>query len=187
MASLYYPFICKVHGFCKIDDYNVNLVLAYVEGGDLSRYLLRATEPLPLELQLKFALSAAQAVNYLHDCDPPLLHRDIKSHNLLVQGESLLLADFGIATTQPNNTVVGTLNWSAPETLQERPLWTDKADIYSLGMTFYEIVTRKQPLEDEVDFFRLARRVREGERPTDIPDSCPQVCNNTKFILNFIN
>ncbi len=69
---------------------------------------------------------------------------------------------------------VGTYRWSAPETLRGKSsVWTEKADIYSLGMVFYEIASREIPFrgEHELD---IVEDIKSGKRPT-IPSECPKV------------
>lgn len=110
-------------------------------------------------------------MNYLHSKEYPIIHRDIKSLNLLVSKDwkTVKLADFGTAKAKKFSSIhgsidgnpsihncftfsnllkVGTYRWAAPETRQKKPVWTEKADIYSLGMTFFEIASREVPFAD---------------------------------------
>jgi serine/threonine protein kinase len=107
----------------------------------------------------------------------PILHRDITSFNFLVQDNSkLLLTDFGnakdcVKSVYTNTT--GTLQWSAPEIWDEIPKWSDKADIYSLGMVFFEIVSCEIPFETDKNIFQIGKKIQQGIRPK-IPSSCPK-------------
>lgn len=173
-AALHHKCISRVYGYCQVTDDDLWLVLEYVEGGDLHKHLAKG--PLPWRVQIKFALDAARAVNYLHTRSPPILHRDLKAQNFLVQGDSLLLTDFGMAKIQAEiSNTNSTCNWSAPEVLNENAKWSNKSDIYSLGMVFYEITAQVMPYADEVDNFAIIRLIKSGNRPA-IPSTCPKVC-----------
>lgn len=175
MAELRHENICQVYGLNVIDGVAVQLVLEYVSGGDLKN-LLRSSVPLPWPTRMKFIHQACIAVNYIHARRPSIIHRDIKAENFLVKnGTHLLLSDFRIAKFKDNvgNTSTGTRNWSTPEILQASPQWGEAADIYSLGMTIWEIAARKIPFEG-VDVFALQELVHSGQRP-QIPNDCPQV------------
>ncbi len=77
-------------------------------------------------------------MNYLHTYSPPIIHRDLKSGNLLVDGYyHVKVADFGLAKfqtdqTEKNKTFCGTLLWTAPEVFSGNG-YTEKADIYSFS------------------------------------------------------
>jgi eukaryotic-like serine/threonine-protein kinase len=184
MSDIKFHHICQVFGGCVINIDEVWLVLEFAEGGDLLA-LLTKFGPLPWETQLSFAIQATKAVNYLHSQSPPILHRDIKACNFLITEKSkLLLTDFGKAKkfVQTHSATVGTLNWSAPEILKAEPEWTDKTDIYSLGMVFFEIVSCEVPFQTESNWFRIANKIKAGIRPS-IPTSCPKACtlHNAKY------
>lgn len=180
MSSLRFQNICQVHGGCVVSDMEVWLVLEYVEGGNLHDFLISSSSPLPYSLQISLSLQAAKALNYLHSGPAPLLHRDIKSLNFLMNtnAEKLLLTDFGLSqvkdTIPKNCTTIGTLRWAAPEVLEDLPHWSEKADIFGLGMVFYEIVSQDIPYKNEKSFFSIEKKIRENIRPA-IPDDCPQV------------
>jgi serine/threonine protein kinase len=178
MASLRFQHICQVHGGCVINDKEVWLVLEFVEGGNLQDFLSNFGGPLPHDLQLSFFLQAAKAINYLHASpSSPILHRDIKSPNFLVRDKSkLLLTDFGMSKATEltsQTTTIGTLRWAAPEVLSCNSNWSEKADVYSLGMVFFEIVSREIPFQGDENFLHIAKGIKKGTRP-NIPDSCPK-------------
>jgi serine/threonine protein kinase len=87
---------------------------------------------------------------YLHRQKPPIMHRDMKSLNILVdENFHVKLADFGLSFDKNNNlnTRMGTLNWVAPEILEGSTVYDEKADIYSFGLVLWEILTGKTPFE----------------------------------------
>lgn len=168
-------YFCCVHGYCIVSDETVWLVLERAAGDMLN---LRA--PLfsqPIVEQISVLLEFARPVAYLHN-HSHVVHRDIKPQNFLyvVKRGLVVLADFGHAK---DLAIVGnsetTINYSAPEVLGETKLWTQKADIYSLGMSFYYFISGRIPFEDEQDPEALARKIISGERPM-LPAETPEAC-----------
>jgi len=119
----------------------------------------------PNELILRVASGAARGIAYLHSRNPPILHRDLKSANLLLDASfHVKIADFGLSTivqqgndTSPLTQNCGTVQWMAPEVLQyssENPLLGDNnnpygppADVYSFAIILWELVTQECPFE----------------------------------------
>ena len=95
--------------------------------------------------QVSILLDTARGVNYLHRCSPPLLHRDLKSLNLLLdQHLQCKICDFGLATVQQNDlSVVGSLYWTAPEVLRGEGA-TVASDTYSFGIVMWEVFSGAQ-------------------------------------------
>lgn len=181
MYNLHHKHICSIYGY-SINTIvsttpDVKLVMKYVAGGSLEQFLERNPNLSYYEI-IRYCLQAARAVNYLHShCTDnhhdPILHRDLKSANVLVDGErneksQLLLTDFGESNfqSQVTNTSTGTLSFRAPETLGENPTWSEKADIYSLGMLFYEIGTSQRPYRDiEGNSHKLFNKIKARNLP----------------------
>lgn len=98
------------------------------------------------------ALDIARGVNYLHHCCPPIVHRDLKSSNLLVDKSwNVKVGDFGLSrlkygTFLETITGKGTPQWMAPEVLRNEPS-DEKSDVYSYGVVLWELVTEKIPWE----------------------------------------
>jgi serine/threonine protein kinase len=93
------------------------------------------------------ALDAARGMLYLHSFQPPLIHRDLKSHNILVTEDwSLKICDFGVARVRAESRnmtgLQGTCAWMAPEVFQSG-LYSELADVFSFGIIMYEIISRK--------------------------------------------
>lgn len=108
--------------------------------------------------RLKIASGAAQGLAYLHkDCKPQVVHRDVKSCNILLDGDMVAhVADFGIAKNiQPARThtsthVLGTIGYIDPEYAQTSRL-NDKSDVYSFGIVLLELLSNKKAVDDEVN------------------------------------
>lgn len=101
--------------------------------------------------RLRFALQAAKGMNYLHELEPPVIHRDLKSENLLIdENMNCKVADFGICTfkcsTDYTMTSVGTPIYMAPEIIcKTSRAYTTKVDVYSFGILLVEMYTGIRP------------------------------------------
>lgn len=152
MARLTHPHIVMIFDFGETSDY-FYFLMEYVDGVNLRQALqdgaLRPDDALAIVPQI------CEALQYAHD--QGIVHRDIKPENVLLDRRGQVkIADFGLAKLlrQPGSDwsltgtgqVVGTLHYMAPEQI-ERPLSVDhRADIYSLGVVFYELLTGELPL-----------------------------------------
>ncbi|XP_038713142.1 probable receptor-like protein kinase At1g80640 [Tripterygium wilfordii] len=103
-------------------------------------------------LRLKIVIDVARGLEYLHEhCNPPVVHRDLKSSNVLLDFNfNAKLSDFGLAVTvgtqNKNIKLSGTLGYVAPEYLLEGKL-TDKSDVYAFGVVLLELLTGRKPVE----------------------------------------
>ncbi|HJT76857.1 MAG TPA: serine/threonine-protein kinase, partial [Gemmataceae bacterium] len=152
LARLSHPHIVAVHDFGQADGLYYFL-MEYVDGVNL-RQLLEAG-PLEPRQALLIVPQICDALHYAHG--EGVVHRDIKPENILLDRKGRVkIADFGLAkllgrgpadfTLTSSRQVMGTLHYMAPEQM-ERPLEVDhRADIYSLGVVFYEMLTGELPL-----------------------------------------
>ena len=122
-------------------------------------------------------IQATEAIAALHNAPSPILHKDIKSSNFLVQNNSkLFLTEFGHSKykihEKPASFATGISRWSAPEILAiDPPLWTEKADIFSLGMVLYEIVAKVIPYREEPNINTILDHKKRGILPKFPSDS----------------
>ncbi|MCO5548481.1 hypothetical protein L7F22_001940 [Adiantum nelumboides] len=150
--------------------------------------------PFPLLIAVDLMLQIAKGMEYLHSLH--IMHRDLKSHNLLVRNHGsgddaqsndrmrVKVADFGMSKAKYTSSKytslhTGTTYWRAPEVFKvdgkggTQRRYTKKADVYSFAMVCYEILTSKVPFDDGGKLSKLHKRLLRGERPI-LPTSCPQ-------------
>ncbi|XP_010543468.1 PREDICTED: serine/threonine-protein kinase CTR1-like isoform X2 [Tarenaya hassleriana] len=131
---------------------NLSIVTEYLSRGSLYRLLHKsgAREQLDERRRLSMAYDVAKGMNYLHNRNPPIVHRDLKSPNLLVDKKyTVKVCDFGLSrlkasTFLSSKSAAGTPEWMAPEVLRDEPS-NEKSDVYSFGVILWEIATMQQP------------------------------------------
>ena len=117
------------------------LVTEFCENGNLFQFLHGKDAPDLEDIErLNLALEIAQGINYLHSFNPPILHRDLKSLNILLDKNYVAkIADFGSAKLRDEHMTKqrGTFQWMAPEVITNEH-YTEKADVYSFGIILWE-------------------------------------------------
>ncbi|GMF31687.1 unnamed protein product [Phytophthora lilii] len=127
-------------------------VMEYMDGGDLRTLLNLYKEqhhPIGFDCaKIKIALHVAHALAYLHYFDVPIIHRDLKSNNILLNQElGAKLTDFGVSRERvvgPMTAEVGTSLWMAPEVMIGNP-YDEKADMFSFGVVLSELSMHSLP------------------------------------------
>lgn len=150
-AGLIHPNIVTVYDTGEEDGTHY-IIMEYIDGKQVKE-LIRERGPLPVEMALDIAKQVGQALGYAHRRD--IVHRDIKPHNMMLSADGRVrVTDFGIAkaTSQAgitqDGTVLGTVQYIAPE--QARGELADaQSDIYSLGISLYEMITGFQPFHGD--------------------------------------
>ncbi|CAH8379519.1 unnamed protein product [Eruca vesicaria subsp. sativa] len=131
---------------------NLSIVTEYLSRGSLFRLLHKsgAREQLDERRRLSMAYDVAKGMNYLHNRNPPIVHRDLKSPNLLVDKKyTVKVCDFGLSrlkasTFLSSKSAAGTPEWMAPEVLRDEQS-NEKSDVYSFGVILWELTTLQQP------------------------------------------
>ncbi|XP_015899681.1 calmodulin-binding receptor-like cytoplasmic kinase 2 [Ziziphus jujuba] len=157
LAQVEHLNLVKFYGYLEQKDERI-VVVEYVPNGTLREHLdcLRGNI-LDLATRLDIAIDVAHAVTYLHMyTDHPIIHRDIKSSNILItENFRAKVADFGFArlaadsdsgATHVSTQVKGTAGYLDPEYLRTYQL-TEKSDVYSFGVLLVELVTSRRPIE----------------------------------------
>jgi serine/threonine protein kinase len=177
MSSLRHPHVLQFLGSCMIDG-DICIITEYMAKGSVHTLLHDETFSITYELIKRFSIDTAQGMLYLHQSNPPVIHRDLKSHNLLCDDSfKVKISDFGLSKVidhvhNTHMTSCGTAAWAAPEVLKQAN-YTSKADVFSFGICLWEFWTRKDPYEGMPTFQIVFAVGDEGLRPT-IPTSCPQ-------------
>jgi len=176
MSMLESQFLVKMIGIGFVDRYQDQpFIVTELMKMSLFDLLHREKKELSMQQSLTLALHATKGVHYLHSMG--FIHRDIKSLNLLVDAKGLVkVTDFGtsrlVENSRKNMTLnVGTCAWMAPEVMTSTK-YSEKADIFSLGMVFYEIFCRRLPYED-VEQHMIARLIERGTKPV-MPKGVPK-------------
>eukprot|EP01018_Ginkgo_biloba_P002134 Gb_11433 [translate_table: standard] len=168
------------------------LVYEYMPNGSLGD-LLRGSKAYLLKYPIRFkiALGTAQGLSYLHhDCVTPIVHRDIKPNNILLDGElTPHIADFGIAKMLDKlipmgytvSSVPGSIGYIAPEYGYTNKV-NEKSDVYSFGVVLLELLIGKHPVETDIVMW-VGRKVRAGEDIHEILDSRIQWGSQKEMLL----
>lgn len=154
-ARLQHPNIVSVYDSDRDGDMAF-LVMEYIQGDDLKHHLDKGVR-YPLEQSLKMIRDLLSALDYAHR--QGIVHRDIKPANLLIEpGGRVKLTDFGVArmqdsgdATRTQGTMVGTLKYMSPEQVQGQKI-DARADLFSVGVVLYQLLTDKRPFDGENDF-----------------------------------
>ncbi|XP_020697636.2 proline-rich receptor-like protein kinase PERK1 [Dendrobium catenatum] len=159
ISRVHHRYLVSLVGYCIAEGKRL-LVYEYVPNNTLEFHLHgRGRPPLDWPIRLKVALGSAKGLAYLHeDCHPKIIHRDIKSSNILLDFKfEPKVADFGLAKSAPEtNThvstrVMGTFGYLAPEYASSGKL-TDKSDVFSFGVMLLELITGRRAFDSNQSF-----------------------------------
>jgi len=181
LTKMCHKNVVRLVGVCT-NPTKLAIITEYVPRGSLRDILLNKSTTLTFHDIIRMSLDIANGLAYLHSVGSHgVIHRDLKSHNLLVDEEwTVKVADFGyskvLGETSDAFTSVGTSGWVAPEVLSAGPEdgYKKSIDVFSYGMCLWELLTRgaSNPLAGlSPEYYR--KKVEAKEMP-EIPKWCPK-------------
>ncbi|XP_047310999.1 leucine-rich repeat receptor-like serine/threonine-protein kinase BAM1 [Impatiens glandulifera] len=175
LGKIRHRYIVRLLGFCSNHETNL-LVYEYMPNGSLGEVLHgKKGGHLYWETRYKIALEAAKGLCYLHhDCSPLIVHRDVKSNNILLDSNfEAHVADFGLAkfmqdsgTSECMSAIAGSYGYIAPEYAYTLKV-DEKSDVYSFGVVLLELVSGRKPVGefgDGVDIVQWVRKITGGKK-----------------------
>ncbi|CAK9164693.1 unnamed protein product [Ilex paraguariensis] len=147
----------------------INIITEFCSSGSLRQYSKKNQTSVDMKAIKNWAIQILQGLHYLHTRNPPVIHRDIKSDNILVNGENggeVKIGDFGLATVMqdgPAQTVVGTPQFMAPEFYDEE--YNELVDIYAFGMCMLELISGEYPYSECENQLQIYKKVVSGIKP----------------------
>ncbi|KAL4204994.1 hypothetical protein AMTRI_Chr01g112470 [Amborella trichopoda] len=154
ISRVHHRHLVSLVGYCIAEHHRL-LVYEFVPNNTLEYHLHGRGQPvMSWGIRVKIALGAARGLAYLHeDCHPRIIHRDIKSANILLDNSfEAQVADFGLAKltndtyTHVSTRVMGTFGYMAPEYASSGKL-TDRSDVFSFGVVLLELITGRKPVD----------------------------------------
>ncbi len=181
LASLSHPNIAALRTALTLDNQLV-MIMEYVEGITLSARMEQGV--IPLGQALNYVSQVLAALSYAHKRQ--VVHRDIKPSNMMLTPEGITkLMDFGIARSGPDmgltmtGTTLGSLSYMSPEQVKCAPV-DARSDLYSLGVSLYEMVTGQRPFQVDSHFSILQAHLLELPKPPvevkpDLPEAVSKI------------
>jgi len=187
LQNVRHPNLVEFFGIVA-EQNRVSFVMEFCRGGTAFDLLHNSGWTLSYPQKLKCATDIASAMQYLHSVDPPVIHRDLKSLNSLLQNEVrtqqdvpvVKVTDFGLSKVVDADDAqacmtkaAGTCHWMAPEVFASND-YDRKADVYSFAMILYEIICQDVPFGN-IKAPRLGLMIVRGKRPDMemVPPDCP--------------
>ncbi|EFA77570.1 RasGEF domain-containing protein [Heterostelium album PN500] len=181
MSRLNHPNAMKISGFCLQP---LCMALEFVKYGSLYNLLANNLIEIGWGLRLQIATEIAKGMQHMHSLNPPMIHRDLKSPNILMHGvvEGVnpvsTIIDYGTSTELYGGAALARCVdqplWLAPEVMASMA-YSEPSDVYAFGIILWELYTRSHPF-DEYSFgqwmSKLEDEIIRGLRP-NIPASCP--------------
>jgi eukaryotic-like serine/threonine-protein kinase len=166
LASLNHPNIASLRTALTLDNQLV-MIMEFVDGVTLSSRLHQGA--IPPALAVKYIDQVLDALSYAHKQN--IIHRDIKPANMMLTPDgSVKLMDFGIARSASDRsltmtgTTLGSLNYMPPEQVKGDPA-DNRSDLYSLGVSLYEMVTGQLPFQADSNYAMMAAHLQEVPKP----------------------
>jgi serine/threonine-protein kinase len=184
LASLNHPNIAGLHTAFRLEN-QLLMIMEFVEGITLEDKLRNG--PFPLNDAIDYVSQVLSALGYAHS--QGVIHRDIKPANMmLTPGNIIKLMDFGIAKSKADRkltmtgTTMGSLYYMPPEQVQGTDL-DARSDLYSVGVSLYEMVTGSRPFKGNSDYDLMVAQLQQAPLPPiDIQPELPKALNDIIMI-----
>ncbi|KAG5618061.1 hypothetical protein H5410_017885 [Solanum commersonii] len=150
---------------------NINIITEIFTSGNLRQYRKKHRK-VDLRALKNWSRQILEGLSYLHGHDPPVIHRDLKCDNLLVNGNQgeVKIGDLGLAAilrkAHSAHSVIGTPEFMAPELYEEE--YNELVDIYAFGMCLLELVTFEYPYVECTNAAQIYKKVTSGIRPASL-------------------
>ncbi|XP_022993867.1 calcium/calmodulin-regulated receptor-like kinase 1 [Cucurbita maxima] len=168
LGRLHHRNLVNLIGYCAERGEHM-LVYVYMSKGSLASHLYSDKNGLlSWNVRVRIALDVARGLEYLHDgAVPPVIHRDIKSANILLdQSMRARVADFGLSREEVVDShaanIRGTLGYLDPEYISSRT-FNKKSDVYSFGVLLFEIIAGRNPQQGLMEYVELAAMNSDGK------------------------
>ncbi|XP_062186442.1 serine/threonine-protein kinase STY17-like isoform X2 [Phragmites australis] len=154
------------------------IVKEFMHRGSIFDFLYNRRGNFQLQDVLRIASDVSKGMNYLHQIN--IIHRDLKTANLLMDDQVVKVADFGVARVKDQSGVMtaetGTYRWMAPEVIEHLP-YDHRADVFSFGIVLWELLTGKLPYQDMTPLQAAVAVVQKDLRPNIPADTHPMLVN----------
>jgi len=180
-ASLEHPNIAALHTAVRVEN-QLLMLIEFVEGVTLEHRLREG--PLPVDQAVDYIMQVLSALDYAHSRG--VVHRDIKPANMMLTPAGVIkLMDFGIAKASTDHkltstgTTLGSLYYMSPEQIQGAANLDGRSDLYSVGVSLYELVTGKRPFDGDSQFAIMSAHLEKTPvPPITLDPRLPQALND---------
>lgn len=189
-AQLEHPNIVRIHAFRESPE-GLFIVMGFVDGKTLSE-LIKEMGAIPWKQSVPIFKQCLSAIGHAHQLG--IIHRDIKPGNIMLnrKGE-VKITDFGLAKVQEagettiTHGVAGTLYYMSPEQVQGMSKVDHRSDLYSLGMTFYEMLAGRTPFDKNDSEFTILKSIVESNfpSPTQLNPGMPPILS--KIVMKAVS
>lgn len=159
MKKLDYPSLPRIVDIIEKENV-IYVVMDYIEGETLSSVLSKEGAQ-PQEVVIEWAKELCRVLDYLHTQNPPIIYRDMKPANIMLQSNgNIKLIDFGIAREYKEQNLadtvsLGTKGYAAPEQFGGKGQTDARTDVYCLGVTLYHLLTGQNPCEPPYEIYPI--------------------------------